>query len=238
MTATETKTFNLKDHEIALEVSPDYLFMPNATTTLFSKCVQINPGDLVFDIGSGLAPLAIWAGKMPSSHVYGVEIVPEQCELARKNVQLHNLEEKITILEGSFFNPIPEGLKADVIIADVSGISEGPARALGWYPKDIPTGGHDGTGVIIPLLKQAPEYMHSSTKLYFPAASLSDYRKIMAVAENKFNLKTVIDKSFPISPEQMQAIRSSSDSKTYETYKKGPVRDIWQGWIYEAILKE
>jgi len=155
MTVTETKTFNLREHEIELEVSPDYLFMPNATTVLFSRCVQINPNDLVFDIGSGLAPLAIWAAKMPSSKVYGVEIVPEQCELARRNVESHNLEEKIEIFEGSFFNPIPHGLKADVIIADVSGISEGPARALGWYPSEIPTGGYDGTGVIIPLLKQA-----------------------------------------------------------------------------------
>src|SRR3989344_4229216 len=125
---TVQKSFGLQNHDLELLVSENKLFMPNATTRLFSKAVHINAGDVVFDIGSGVGPLAIWAAKEPSSQVYAVEIVEEQCELLRKNIIKNNVLDKVTVYHGKFFDPIPEGIKAGVIIADVSGIAEGPAR--------------------------------------------------------------------------------------------------------------
>ena len=133
------KSFGLQNHDLELLVSENELFMPNATTRLFSKAIRINSGDIVFDIGSGVGPLAIWAAKEQSSQVYAVEIVKEQCELLRQNVIKNEVSDKVKYYQGRFFDPIPKNVKANVIIADVSGIAEGPARVLGWYPPSIPT---------------------------------------------------------------------------------------------------
>ena len=47
---SEMQSFQLKDSTIELYASPD-LFLPNTTTRLFSKAIEIRPGDVVFDIG-------------------------------------------------------------------------------------------------------------------------------------------------------------------------------------------
>src|SRR5690606_1291283 len=47
-------------------------FAPNPTTVRFSRAVKINPRELVFDIGTGIGPLAIMAGKMGAGRVIAV----------------------------------------------------------------------------------------------------------------------------------------------------------------------
>ena len=71
---------------------------------------------------------------------------------------------------GSLLEPIPPGTLADVLIADVSGIAEIPARILGWYPSSIPSGGTDGTDTTIQVLDQAVTYLAEGGRLYFPVA--------------------------------------------------------------------
>jgi SAM-dependent methyltransferase len=237
---TAIREVPLARRTIPLVVSEDELFLPNTVTNLFSKKVIINPGDVVFDIGSGVGPLAIWAAKEPSSQVYAVEIVDRQYELLNENIMSNGVADKVVAYRGRFFEPIPSGVKADVIIADVSGIAELPARAFGWYPPEIPTGGEDGTGVIIPVLEQAGAYLKEGGRLYFPVAtSLSDGEKIMDVARRHFGkLEAVLDSQlFPLTAEQIGRLREME--KTYgecphvRLETKGS-RTIWKGSIYRA----
>ena len=227
----------LKDHTLELYTSPNKLFTPNKVTQLFSEVITINPDDIVFDIGSGVGPLAIWAALKPSKFVYAVETVEDQYKLALKNVKKYNLEHKVKVYHGNLFEPIPQGLKANVIIADVSGIAEGPARIMStndisWYPPCIPTGGKDGTKVIIPVLEQAADYLRG--RIYFPVAGLSDHEKIMRVAESKFEcLIMKVNPHFPIEQEQLQKLINDQSSGKY-TIRKNISRWVWDGWIYEA----
>jgi len=238
LSKTKEKVFGLVRHSLNLLVSEDELFMPNQVTREFTKIVKIDKGDVVFDIGSGVGPLAIWAGYEPSSRVYGVEIVPEQCEVARENVRRNNLQDKVEVYQGSFFEPLPENIKnekADVIIADVSGISESIARILGWYPARIPTGGRDGTDVINSVIEKAGKYLREGGRFYFPIAGLSCYKKIMEKAKLYFNsLAEKINSNFPLTSDQVKNINSLGlHPDEYELKIKG-TRTIWKGWIYEA----
>lgn len=233
---TAIKEFPLRNHTMHLKVSEEELFMPNAVTRLFSRAVAINSGDIVFDIGSGIGPLAIWAAKEPSEYVHAVEIVRAQYELLKENIISNCVQNRVTAYHGEFFQPIPPGIRADVIIADVSGIAEGPARALGWYPPEIPTGGEDGTEVIIKLLEEAGAYMKDNARLYFPVAiGLSDDKKIMQIAKSRFaTLERKIEASFPLSPEQLIKIEPYLTIPYIHIERKGS-RVTWKGEIYEAI---
>jgi methylase of polypeptide subunit release factors len=234
----ETKPFSLVRHDFELDVAPDYLFMPNQTTKLFTKSITIYPHDVVFDIGSGVGPLTVWAAKEPSEHVYSVEIVRSQFDLLMKNLEKNNVEDKVSAYCGSFFGPFQPGLKADAIIADVSGIAEGPARALGWYPEEIPTGGYDGTEVIIPVLEQAGRYLHDGGRLYFPCAlDLSDGNKIMKSAASNFrNLERKVNVQFPLTAKQHEDLVASVKEEQHyiKTDRMKGSRNVWIGQIYEA----
>jgi methylase of polypeptide subunit release factors len=237
LSQTKEKVFSLVRHQISLLVAENELFMPNQTTRLFTKAVDITEGDIVFDIGSGVGPLAIWAGYEPSLNVYGVEIVPEQCHVARENIRRHHLQDKVQVYEGSMFEPLPAEVKeegADVIIADVSGISEQIARMLEWYPRRIPTGGRDGTEITKAVIDQARKYLRKGGRLYFPMAGLSNYMSIIEKAKSSYNsLIERINVNFPLSKKQVEGIADDADPGTYSLETKGS-RSTWKGWIIEA----
>ena len=220
-------------------------FRPNPTTVRFSRTVKITEGDIVFDIGTGVGPLAISAAMTGAGHVYGVDPVPMHCELARMNVAKYGLQNKVTILCGNFFeaidaDPSLKNIKANVIIGDVSGIADPVARALGWYSEDVPTGGEDGTEVIIDLLDRARSYLVPSGTIYFPiAVDLSDSGKILdaansfyACVENAMERPTT---HFPMSEQEVQAIHAAYGGALprFINIQEGR-KPYWRGQIWKA----
>ena len=220
-------------------------FHPNPTTVRFSRAVKVREGDVVFDIGTGVGPLAIMAAKLGASHVYAVDPVPLHCELARMNVEKYGLSDRITVLHGAFFEPIDRcdalaDKHADVIIGDVSGIADGVARALGWYSEVVPTGGEDGTDVIIDLLQRAKDYLAPGGSLVFPVAlDLSDGDKIFEAARTIYpRVENALERpnvTFPVTDEEMAAIEAVYDGNvpSFITIQTGR-RTHWRGQIWRA----
>ncbi|MBO6557568.1 MAG: methyltransferase [Pseudomonadales bacterium] len=230
----------LEGCKLRLYTSPS-LFLPNATSRLFTKAIRIESGDIVFDIGSGVGPIAIWAAKKESAHVYAVEVVDRQCDLLRRNAELNEVSHKIEVLNSSLFNSIPDNVKADVLVADLSGIAERPGRLLGWYPPAVPTGGEDGAEVIVDLLNQAGSYLSARGRLYFPIASgLSNEDRIIQAAEKNFGrIEQKVDVNFPISRDKGNELLSCADSFIHLTRrsKTSEARAFsWRGLIFEASL--
>ena len=232
------QTFKLKGHSLNLYVMPEALFTPNAVSRLFSKIVDIEEGDTVFDVGTGTGVLAVWAALQPSGHVWAVDPVAEHCELARRNAQLQGVGQKVDVFHGSLFDPLPEGLKANVIMGDVSGIADGPGKALGWYSDEVPTGGGDGTDVVIELIRNAHRYLLPGGKLYFPiAVGLSDSDKIMDVARECFaSLDRKVDVWFPLSDDEYEIVSCCLPPALLERVQKKGSRMAWNGHIYEATM--
>ena len=242
--ATSTISARVTDPPLELFIT-DKAFRPNPTTVRFARTVPIRKGDVVFDIGTGVAPLALKCALDGARQVIGVDPVRMHCELARMNVAKYNLEDTVTILEGNFFEPIdndPElrDLKADVIIGDVSGIADPIARALGWYSDEVPTGGEDGTEVIIDFLKSAASYLAPNGAIYFPiAVDLSDSPKILDAARAIYaELVLAIDRPayfFPLSEVELRAIDEVYDGKlpgwlNIQTER----RPSWRGQIWRV----
>jgi len=242
----QEKEFRLFKHTLLLYVSPEHLFTPNATSVRFSRALGDVKGKCVFDIGTGVCPLGIWAALEGAREVHGVDPVEGHIELAKMNISKYGLEGIVHAYQGYFFSPfetdgIRAGLKADVIIGDVSGIAEAASKALGWYPPGVPTGGYDGTEIIIGLLERAPRFLNNNGELYFPIASdLSDKKKIMDVA--KENFKSIIpafdkDIRFPLTQEQMDALFEVYEGTlpAFITPQKIGEKYFWSGQIYRAF---
>jgi len=230
------RPFPLKGHLLDLYVSPDSLFVPNAVTRLFAKVVRIEPGDVVFDIGTGTGVLAVWAALEPSSAVYAVDPVLKHCRLAQRNARLNGIDGKLRAYVGSLYEPLPRDLQADVIIGDVSGIADGPGRALGWYSSDVPTGGGDGTEVLTELLRQTHRRLRPGGRLYFPVAvGLSDEESVLAVARERFgSLARKVDVWFPLSEEEYDLVACCLPPSFLSKLRRRGSRMAWNGHIYEA----
>jgi hypothetical protein len=223
-TAIPVRRFSMHKHDISLRYDEHNLFAPNAVTRLLAKIIQVRSDDVVVDLGSGVGPLAIWAALEPSARVHAVELLPEHCELLRENLALNGVADKVNVYEASLFDAFSEGLQADVIVADVSGIAEDAGRCMGWYPPRVPTGGLDGTAVIVPLLLQSRHYLKPDGRLYFPVGfGMADGEKIMDVARSCFERVDVLSQAdFPMRPDQYaEVVRRLPESISRKIVRRG-----------------
>lgn len=242
--ANETVEVRVSEPPLILQTT-GRAFRPNPTTVRFSRAVKVAPGDIVFDIGTGIGPLAIMAALLGASRVCAVDPVAMHCELARLNVAKYKLENVVEVYQGSLFEPFERepqlrGVKADVIIGDVSGIADPVARSLGWYSDDVPTGGPDGTDVLRRLLSSAGRHLKPDGSLYFPiAVDLSDSARVLAEAHKHFTeVENAMDKEyvvFPLSDTEVQAIESAYNGNRPGFIAIQPGRrPTWRGQILRA----
>jgi SAM-dependent methyltransferase len=228
--------YELCGEHLKLMVGED-AFIPNLTTELMAAHLHMPPEASVLDLGCGVAPLAIFAARKGAHRVCAVDIMPQACAYARHNAELNGVADRVEVINGDLFEPI-RGQKFDVIIDDVSGMAEGVSRISPWYPPAIPTGGHDGTGPTIRMIREARDYLTEKGRLYFPILSLSDSRKILETAKEIYGtrLRKIAQKMVPFCPDFKLHMKALEDMK-----KEGIIdfvtrrsRNLWILDVYEV----
>ena len=102
----------------------DAVFRPSTVTSLIAQVLEVDPGSTVIDMGCGCGILAILAAKMGAGHVHAVDVSPDVVEVGTANAEEHGVADRITFYRGDLFSPIPDDVKADLVIGDVSGIPD------------------------------------------------------------------------------------------------------------------
>ncbi len=230
--------YKIGGFEIKLKAS-DTVFNPTHTTQILADSMKIKEGDMVLDLGCGVAPLAIVAAKRGAEKVYAIDIQEEACEYARYNVEINHVAERVHVMCGDLFEPV-KGKKFDVIIDDVSGIAEAIARISRWYSCErIPVANENGTEPVVRMLEQSPHYLKEKGVLYLPVCTLSDAKKIIEKAKQIFkgNLELVAEKMFPLISELKEGIKDFQhliDKGIVELYKRGS-RYLWNLKIFRCV---
>ena len=124
-----------------LEVDPT-VFAPTHTSRTLADALEIEPGDVVIDVGCGSGVLSFVAARLGAARVYGVDLSPQAVEIARKNAEALGLDDRVEFRVGDLLEPVRD-VRADVIIGDVSGIPDEIAAVSGWFP-DGRAGGPTG----------------------------------------------------------------------------------------------
>ena len=150
---------------IELEVSPDVL-IPRPESeylveqALLTSMMRAGESDwAVADVGTGSGALAIsLAIHLPMARIYATEKSSRAADVAARNIQRHNVEDRVTLVQGNLLDGVPES--SDIILANLPYIRSEAISDLQpevqWEPQEALDGGEDGLDVIRDLLRQAP----------------------------------------------------------------------------------
>jgi len=188
---TETVCCDVLANKVMLRVSPN-LFRPTLTTTILTD--QLDAASVrhrtILDLGSGIGPIAIGLAMSGAEHVYATDVMPEACELAMANADLNGVGDRITFMHGHLFEPLGD-LRFDVIVDDVSAVTEDVARLSRWFPRGVPSGGEDGTVNTIEMLLASRRHLKPNGFLLFPILSLSRQARILEVAREVYGERLI-----------------------------------------------
>lgn len=195
----EERSYNWKGAggPFTLTVSPG-VFAPSSTSRVLGDTVQIEPGDTVLDAGCGSGVLSFAAARMGAGRVVGCDVSQPAVDCANANARQLGLEDVTEFRCGSLFEPVSD-VRADVVIADISGVPDTVAEVTGWFP-DGRGGGPTGAELPIAMLADIKNYLTPRGRVYLPTGTLQDESKVLRAARRVFgeDMRALASRDFPL----------------------------------------
>lgn len=234
MMTYETVTWRGRCGPFELLVAPD-TFRPTTVSRLVADSMEVIPGSTVIDVGCGSGVLAIVAAKLGAGRVFGVDAATSTVEVGDANAKAQGVDDRTTFYQGSVFEPLPEGVKADLIIGDISGIPDEIAAVSGWFPVGL-AGGPTGAELPIRMLDEVKRFLREGGKFLIPTGTLQDESSILEKARSVFsNLRELTEKSIPLPSALAEhpAVLDMMRQKVIDISQRGS-RFLWTARIWEG----
>lgn len=183
---TNTIKFSFSNVTLDLEAN-DHVFKPTTVTKLVGDKIEQIENKRILDLGCGIGPLAIYFAKNQAAHVVGLDIVPEEIDLAVINSKNNGVSDKCEFKHSNLFSSLDTEEKFDIIVSDVSGLADKIAAITPWYPKNVPNGGPTGTEIIVEAVRQSKNYLKPGGVFYCAVLSLSDVNLIDSAFKEMYN---------------------------------------------------
>jgi protein-L-isoaspartate O-methyltransferase len=211
------------------------VFAPTRTSFEVAEGIIINPGETVIDVGAGSGVLSFVAARLGAGRVFGTEINPRAVEVARRNADLLGLGMAVDFRQGSLFEPL-EGIRADVVIGDVSGIPDDIAAASDWFPGGY-GGGPTGAEVPVAMLEDSCSHLAPGGRLYLPTGSIQDEGAVLRAARRIFGrrIRKLRERVLPLPGKITESamVRRLMESGVVRFIRRGS-RLLWELRIWEC----
>jgi D-alanine-D-alanine ligase-like ATP-grasp enzyme len=208
---------------------PEGVHVPPPSSIELARLLDVQSGETVLDLGCGSGLLSIAAAKLGAKHVVAIDIDPRALAATIDNAQRNEVQEKIEVLAGSWFETLREWspskdtpTKFDVIIAT-------PPQTPGARPFGQRYGGLDGTDHLFTILDQILNFFNPKRgRLWLLAISLANPMGLWQRLEERFSMVSLAHETqrffTPDEYESMDAglfghllnLRSSGLSQFYE----------------------
>ncbi len=201
-------------------------FYPTETSVLLIEACRSNirRAGKTLDLGCGIGITGLVLSKIGlcTRPLYASDISKEAIKLVKINAK--QLRVEVVIKCGSLFEPWMKE-KFDIIVDDVSGISDAVAKITPWFPMGVTCeAGVDGTKWVIKILEDAPFRLKRSGKFFFPILSLSNEKKILNAAKKNFSkVEQLLEKEWflpKMAIEKIDTILPLIEDGTIECKKK------------------
>jgi release factor glutamine methyltransferase len=174
------------------------VFMPSSTSRVLGGAMQIRSADTVLDAGCGCGVLGLAAARLGAGRVIGCDVSPDAVACATSNAQRLGLAEVAEFRRGSLLEPVAD-VRADVVIADISGVPNAVAEATGWFP-DGHGGGPTGAELPVAMLSSIHDHLAPGGRVFLPTGTLQDEPAVLQAAERVFgdDMHPVATRDFPL----------------------------------------
>lgn len=120
----------------------------------------------IVDVGTGSGAIAVaLAIHLPHARIYASDISADALEVARQNVLRHQVEQRVTLLQGDLLESLPE--RVDVIVSNppYTILAEIDTNVYHHEPHLALDGGPDGLQLYQRLFAQAPYYLQDKGEM-------------------------------------------------------------------------
>ncbi len=141
-------------------VTPAVLIPRPETELLVEKVISL-AGErscrTMVDVGTGSGVVAVcMALNLIETVIYATDISGAALDVALENCRRHNVEDRITLLEGDMLEPLPEPV--DMIVANLPYVRKTDLQGvntIGYEPEIALNGGGDGLQYVVRLIRQS-----------------------------------------------------------------------------------
>ncbi len=145
-----------------LQKKTGYRFSVDAP--LLADFIRTRPDDELLEVGTGCGVIALLLSLKPFRSLVALEVQAELADLARRNVALNGLEDRITVLEADVRAFAP-GRRYDVVFSNPPYI-----RAKGGHLSRSPqrsAARHELAGTIFDIMRKTRELLKEDGRAYF-----------------------------------------------------------------------
>ena len=196
------RNFKINNKENISIYTNQNIFESNLTTRLLiegcKKIIKKNYKILDLGCGSGVISNYFFKKKIINK-IYSSDISKEAVDCARYNAQHIGASYDIRLVA---LLDKWEGNKFDLIINDISGISNKMNSLTNWYNSAPNESGVDGTNFTLKILKKYRNYLKKNGKLIFPIIGLSNKKKIFQfMKKQSIKYKMIASQDWPLPKE-------------------------------------
>ena len=142
------------------------ILIPRPETELLTESVMnmLSENANVIDLCTGSGAIAVsLAYYLYDAYIYATDISAAACDVARLNAHRLSVDDRVNVLRGDLYKPLPENLKVDAIVGNPPYIKSSDMRGLmpevQYEPDGALNGGKNGTDFYKRIIEGAPQYL-------------------------------------------------------------------------------
>jgi methylase of polypeptide subunit release factors len=193
----------------------DKVFTPTGTSKVLVEAIIENVKEKrkILDLGCGCGAigLSLFKNNIVKEPIYASDISKEAVSNFTTNSEKYNC--KSIVKQSHLLNEWEEG-QFEMIVCDVSAISEEVAKFSNWFDVTSCKTGADGSVLMKEIFENVEKYIKKPGHFYFPIISLSNVDLIKEYSFSKFkNIKKIKRFNWPLPEEMLKHFKTLKELK-------------------------